>query len=722
MKLVIIEGPGKRDTLKKYLGEGYQVVASKGHVRDLPKSSFGINLTTFEPIYDILPDKKDVEKELKNLAKKADEVLIATDPDREGEAISWHIAHILGINENDACRIEFNEISQDAVHQALKKPRPINMQLVNAQQARRVLDRMVGYKLSPILGKKIRSKLSAGRVQSVALKLVVEREAEIVNFKPEEYWNISALLSKNNDIKFKASLSHINNKKAKIVSAEQANVVEQAVSNGKWEVVSVKRTQTKSHAPAPFTTSSMQQDASNKFGMNLSKTSQAAQQLYEGIDLPGEGKTALVTYIRTDSTRVAESAQAAAKQYIQQTYGKQFAPAKPNIYASKKSAQDAHEAIRPINISRTPESLEGKIPHDAYRLYKLIYERFLASQMSEALFDSVGVEIECNQHKFKATGKTPVFLGYLAVYQNYEEPNDDEKDPKIPPLDEKDVLTNHELKKEQKFTKPPARFTEASLVKAMEEKGIGRPATYAPTITTLSAREYTQKEGKYLMPTELGTVVTTYLEEHFKQYINVEFTARMEAKLDEIADGEKDWKLWIEKFWTGFVPHLEKADEFSTSLKVPPVETDEKCAKCGSTMLLREGRYGKFLACSAFPKCKNTVNLTEDPAKEKEPPRFSDKLCEKCGEKMLIKQGRYGEYLACSGYPKCKNIQKIEKTKQTGDAKIASAKPKVADKVTDKVCSKCGKPMLEKQGRYGAFLACSGFPKCRNIEKINLNA
>lgn len=712
MKLVIIEGPGKRDTLKKYLGEGYNVVASKGHVRDLPKNSFGINLSTFEPIYDILPDKKQVEKELKQLASKADEVLIATDPDREGEAISWHIAHILNISEDTKCRIVFNEISKEAVQNALKHPREIDMQLVNAQQARRVLDRLVGYKLSPILAKKIRSKLSAGRVQSVALKLVVDREDEIKNFKPEEYWNISAVLSKDEKQKFKANLSHIHGKKAKVVSKEQADAVESAVKQGEWIVTNIKRAKSKSHAPAPFITSTMQQDASNKLGMNLSRTSSAAQQLYEGVDLPGEGKVALVTYIRTDSTRVAENAQAQAKQYIQKVFGKEYAPAKFNIYSSKKNAQDAHEAIRPINLERTPDSLQGKMPVDAFKLYKLIYERFLASQMAEAVFDSVTVEIENNHHTFKAVGKTPVFLGYLAIYQNYEESNEnDEKDPKIPQLDERDNLISHEFKKEQKFTKPASRYTEASLVKAMEEKGIGRPATYAPTISTLANREYTTKEGKYLVPTELGDVVTKYLEEHFDRYINVEFTARMEAKLDEIAEGEKDWKQWIAAFWEGFAKYLEKADEFSSSLKAPPVETDEKCEKCGSTMLLREGRYGKFLACSAFPKCKHTVKLGQNTeAKEKPEPVFSDVSCDKCGAKMLIKQGRYGEYLACSGYPKCKNIQKPAQTK--------TEKVKKEPVLSDKLCSKCGKPMAVKSGRYGSFLACTGYPSCKNIEKL----
>ena len=725
MKLVVIEGPGKRETLQKYLGEDYKVIASKGHVRDLPKNSFGVNLKTFEPIYEILSDKKEVEKELKTMAKKASEVLIATDPDREGEAISWHIAHILDIDQKVPCRIEFNEISKDVVLAALKKPRTINLNLVDAQQARRVLDRIVGYKLSPILGKKIRSKLSAGRVQSVALKMIVEREREVLNFKPEEYWNISAILSKNEGLKFKANLTQISGKKAKITNKEQADAVEEAVKNANWKVVNIKKTQTKSHAPAPFITSSMQQDAINKLGMNLQRVSMTAQQLYEGVEISGEGKTALITYIRTDSTRISETAQTQAKEHIIKTFGKEFAPAKFNNYVAKKSAQDAHEAIRPIHVDIAPESVEGKISNDCYKLYKLIYERFLASQMSEAVFNNVSVDIEVNNHTFRATGKTPVFAGFLAVYQNYEETNDEEKDPKIPALSENDLLVNHELKKEQKFTKPPARYTEGTLVESMEKVGIGRPATYAPTITTLAQREYTDKEGKYLKPTELGITVTDYLDEHFKKFINVEFTAKMEGYLDEIAEGEKDWKAWIEKFWLQFSQSLELADENSSSLKVPPIETDKKCPKCGANLFLREGRFGKFLACSAFPKCKYTEKLEseQEKAEPKQEPVLSDEVCSKCGAKMYIRQGKYGPYLACSAFPKCKNIQRIKKVtadsnsdKKDNEKEQSKTQSKGID--SGKKCSKCGKPMMIKEGRYGQFLACSGFPKCRNIERI----
>ena len=504
MKLVIIEGPGKRETLKKYLGQGYEVFATKGHVRDLPAKDFGVDLRTIVPKYEIMEDKVDLIAELKKKAKKADEVLIATDPDREGEAIAWHIAYILGIDPETKCRIEFNEISKKAVTEALTKPRAINMDLVNAQQTRRILDRIVGYKLSPIICKRIKPKLSAGRVQSVALKLVCDREKEINAFVPEEYWNISADLENKEKAKFKATLNTIDGKKAKVSNEEEANKIKQDLSGASYVVANIKKTQTKSHAPAPFTTSTMQQDALNKLGMNLKKTSLCAQQLYEGVEIEGEGKVALITYIRTDSTRVSPDAQALTLAYIAKQYGDKYVPSKPNIYKTKETAQDAHEAIRPISIERTPASVMSSLSPDNFKLYKLIYERFLASQMSDALYNNVNVDISANNYGFKAVGKTVEFLGYTAVYKNYVEKEDDPS--KIPPLSVGETLGLVKFNMEQKFTKPPARYTEASLVKEMEEKGIGRPATYAMTITTLATRSYTALDGKYLYPTELGKV------------------------------------------------------------------------------------------------------------------------------------------------------------------------------------------------------------------------
>ncbi|MBS7403880.1 MAG: type I DNA topoisomerase, partial [Eubacteriales bacterium] len=546
MKLVIIEGPGKRETLKKYLGQGYEVFATKGHVRDLPAKDFGVDLRTIVPKYEIMEDKVDLIAELKKKAKKADEVLIATDPDREGEAIAWHIANILEIDPQTKCRIEFNEISKKAVTEALSKPRAINMDLVNAQQTRRILDRIVGYKLSPIICKRIKPKLSAGRVQSVALKLVCDRENEINAFVPEEYWNISADLENKEKAKFKAALNTIDGKKAKVSNEEEANKIKQDLSGASYVVANIKKTQTKSHAPAPFTTSTMQQDALNKLGMNLKKTSLCAQQLYEGVEIEGEGKVALITYIRTDSTRVSPDAQALTLAYIAKQYGDKYVPSKPNIYKTKETAQDAHEAIRPISIERTPASVMSSLSPDNFKLYKLIYERFLASQMSDALYNNVNVDISANNYGFKAVGKTVEFLGYTAVYKNYVEKEDDPS--KIPPLSVGETLGLVKFNMEQKFTKPPARYTEASLVKEMEEKGIGRPATYAMTITTLATRSYTALDGKYLYPTELGKVVNEYLAKNFHQVINVKFTADMETRLDEIAEQGKDWQAVASSF------------------------------------------------------------------------------------------------------------------------------------------------------------------------------
>ena len=654
MKLVIIEGPGKRETLKKYLGQGYEVFATKGHVRDLPAKDFGVDLRTIVPKYEIMEDKVDLIAELKKKAKKADEVLIATDPDREGEAIAWHIANILGIDPETKCRIEFNEISKKAVTEALTKPRAINMDLVNAQQTRRILDRIVGYKLSPIICKRIKPKLSAGRVQSVALKLVCDRENEINAFVPEEYWNISADLENKEKAKFKAALNTIDGKKAKVSNEEEANKIKQDLSGVSYVVANIKKTQTKSHAPAPFTTSTMQQDALNKLGMNLKKTSLCAQQLYEGVEIEGEGKVALITYIRTDSTRVSPDAQALTLAYIAKQYGDKYVPSKPNIYKTKETAQDAHEAIRPISIERTPASVMSSLSPDNFKLYKLIYERFLASQMSDALYNNVNVDISANNYGFKAVGKTVEFLGYTAVYKNYVEKEDDPS--KIPPLSVGETLGLVKFNMEQKFTKPPARYTEASLVKEMEEKGIGRPATYAMTITTLATRSYTALDGKYLYPTELGKVVNEYLAKNFHQVINVKFTADMETRLDEIAEQGKDWQAVASSFWNSFSGLLTKAGANYDKIKVAPEKTDIVCDKCGAPMVVREGRYGKFLGCSAYPKCNNIMKLNAQTSQSEEKPKYEPKVIGKCPEckdgDITVRRSKAGRmYYACN---KCK--------------------------------------------------------------------
>ncbi len=703
MKLVVIEGPGKRATIKKYLGDDYEVFATKGHVRDLPVHGFGVDLNNgFEPKYEILADKKDVIKSLKDEASRAERIYLATDPDREGEAISWHVANVLGLDPNSDIRIEFNEISKNAVNNAIREPRGIDINLVNAQQARRVLDRIVGYKLSPILCKRIQPKLSAGRVQSVTLKLVVDREREIQNFKPEEWWQIVATLSKigQTDKAFKASLLNKDGKKIKIANAEEKDAFLQDIAGKTWKVANIKKSVTKSNPPAPYITSTMQQDALNKLGMSLKRTTLAAQNLYEGVDIPGKGKTALITYIRTDSVRVSPEAQAAAKNYIIGKFGAQYYPEKPNIYKSKKSAQDAHEAIRPIYLDINPNDVKDCLTGDNYKLYKLIYERFLASQMAPATYNSVSVDIDIANYTFRATGRTPIFAGYTVLYQEYvaKDKDEDEAQSMIPPLTEGEVLDLIGIKADQKFTKPPARYTEASLVKAMEERGIGRPATYSPTVAVLFNRKYIENEGKYMVPTELGFSVTDLLVEYFPEIMDITFTAKMEDNLDEIADGHKEWRQVIEDFYEDFKKEMDNAN---VALKTLVEETDVICDKCGSKMVIRQGRYGKFLACSNYPKCKNVKNLNE----ESEEPQEVDEVCPECGNKLVIKNGKFGKFLACSNYPECAYKRNLSENNTIVE--------------TDVICEKCGHKMVERVGKYGKFLACSNYPNCRNIVSVS---
>ncbi len=672
MKLVVIEGPGKRETLKKYLGSDYEVLATKGHIRDLPAKGFAVDINNnFEPHYEEMPDKKDIIADLKKKASKAEKVYLATDPDREGEAISWHIAHILGMKPDEKCRIKYNEISKKAVNEAINHPEVIDQNMVDAQQARRILDRLVGYKLSPIICKAIKPNLSAGRVQSIALKLVVDREREIRDFKPEEYWTLTAELLKLKQ-SFKATLSHYNNKKIKPKNKEEIDKILADLNGLDYKVDNIKKSKTKSNPLPPFTTSTMQQDALNKLGMNLKKTSACAQNLYEGVEISGEGKIALITYIRTDSTRVSDDAMASARNFVVNKYGKDFIPEKPNIYVSKKNAQDAHEAIRPISIERTPESVKSSLSPDNYKLYKLIYERFLASQMAPAIFDSVAVDVKAGDYIFHATGRTVDFEGYTIIYKAY---TDDEKEEnsKIPKLEVGEVLNLKELKPEQKFTKPPARYTEASLVKAMEEKGIGRPATYAPTITILATRGYTEKEGKSLKPTELGETVSDYLDKYFKGVINVKFTANMENRLDDIAEKGEKWQDVVGSFWNGFKNLLLSADKRSVGFKKPAVETDEICEKCGGKMVIREGKYGKFLGCSNFPTCRNIKSLEQEP----KPVGVSPD----CGKPVVPRKSKKGKiFYSCTGYPDCKFMS--------------------WDIPTEEKCPKCGKFLYKKGNNF----------------------
>ena len=693
MKLIIVESPSKAKTIEKYLGKEYKVEASGGHVRDLPEANFGVDIAKdFTPKYVINPSKKDTIKKLKEIKKKADFVYLATDPDREGEAISWHLAHILKMDTSELNRIEFHEITETAVKKAIEKPRQIDLKLVDAQQARRVLDRIVGYKLSPIICKRIRPKLSAGRVQSVALKLVVEREKDIRNFKPVEYWTISAYLFSegNSKLVFKAQLANRDGKKFVPSTEDETNEVLNAVKASDWTVANLKKSVTKSHAPAPFTTSTMQQDAANKMSMSASITMRTAQQLYEGINIAGEGHVALVTYIRTDSTRISQDAYESAKEYIGNKFGEEYIPEKQNFYKNKNSSQDAHEAIRPISIDRTPASLSGKLDRNQSRLYKLIYERFLASQMVEAKYDSVSCEVKADRYGFKASGKTLLFKGFLSAYSSYKEDVADEdgenENISIPNIEKGEVLKLKDLKHEQKFTKPPARFSDASLIKLLEENGIGRPSTYATILTVLQKRQYTSKEGKYIMPTEVAFEVTDFLNEYFDSIVNTEFTAMVEAQFDKVEEGSVDWKQVMSDFYAPFNDKLLEVNKASI------VQTEEVCPKCGQFLLQKLGRYGKYLDCPN-EECDYKKSLEE---------RESDEVCDKCGSKMIIKKGRYGEFLACTNYPDCSNMKSLKKVEET-----------------DEICDKCGSKMVVKTGRYGKFLACSNYPECKNIKSAD---
>lgn len=651
MKLVIVESPTKAKTIEKYLGAEYKVDASGGHIRDLPVSSLGVDIeNNFEPKYVLVSGKRDVIKRLTNEVNEAEEVYLATDPDREGEAISYHLAQQLKLPLDKENRIQFNEISQKAVSEAINNPRTINLDLVNAQQARRVLDRLVGYKISPVLCKKIQTHLSAGRVQSVALRLICEREEEIKNFKKQEYWNIRVLLNttnleaKFNKIEFSALLSDKSNKKIKINNEEEADKIISELDGKAYIVKNVKKTVTSSHPYPPFTTSALQQDASIKLGFASSQTMLIAQQLYEGFNIPGVGHIALVTYIRTDSVRISDAAQREALEFIDSKFGSKYVPDKPNIFKSRKAAQDAHEAIRPISLDRTPESLKGKIDEKQYKLYKLIYDRFLASQMADATYHSTSAEIANGEYIFKVNGKTPIFDGYTAVYMvQKEEKEDEETVSKLPDLTVGQVLNCNEVNKEQKFTTPPSRYTEASLIKTLEEKDIGRPATYAQIISILYKRKYCSREKKHILPTELGINCNSILVMFFDEIINVKFTAEMENMLDDVESGNVNWQKTVADFYPKLLDDIDKALKDNISYKKAPEESDVICDKCGAKMVIREGKFGKFLACPNYPKCKNTKPIEEDYG-----------LCPSCGGKIVKRISKSGKvFYGCSNYPSC---------------------------------------------------------------------
>ncbi len=692
MDLIIVESPSKAKTIAKYLKGKYRVDASGGHVRDLPQKTLGVAVKeNFEPKYVVVPQKEDTIRRLTDEAQRATRVYLATDPDREGEAISWHLQSILGLDETGKNRIEFNEISPKAVENALKNPRQINYNLVDAQQARRVLDRLVGYKLSPLLNNKVQNGLSAGRVQSVALRLVVDREREITAFKPEEYWTITAEVQDKEKkfSPFKASLEKFKGKKFKSDSKARTDEVLASLAAGEYAVGSVKKSVAKSHAPAPFTTSTLQQDASNKYGMTSPETMLMAQHLYEGMDIEGEGHIAFVTYIRTDSTRISDDAQRAAKQFITQKYGAEYCPARFNQYASKKGAQDAHEAIRPIDLSRTPESVKKLLDKKHYNVYKLIYDRFIASQMAEAEYNAMQIEIVNGDYSLKASGKTLKFAGYTAVYQEAKKEDEEETSAKLlPDLAEGDVLDCNGVKSEQKFTKPPVRYTDASLVKAMEDKGIGRPSTYASIISVLTKRKYVEKDGKYMIPTEVAFTITDLLCKYFRDVMDVGFTADMEEKLDEIEDGGTDWRKIISDFYPSFEDQLRFAN---TDGDEP---TDVICDKCGHPMIRKSGKYGRYLACSNYPDCSNIVGEEDSDA--------SEVACPKCGEMMVVRSGKFGRFLACPNFPDCKTTlpfgEFVEKKNE----------------IYEGVCPDCGKPTKQLRSKAGKiYYGCSGYPICR---------
>ena len=642
-KLIIVESPAKANTIKKFLGGSTKVVASMGHIRDLPKSKMGIDIEhDFEPEYINIRGKGDLIKSLKKDAKQAKKIYIATDPDREGEAIAWHLAKILEEEKDKIVRVTFNEITKNAVQKAIKEPRDIDINLVDAQQARRVLDRIVGYKISPVLWKKVRRGLSAGRVQSVAVKLIVDRENEIEKFIPEEYWNIYADLE---DIKtkkeFQAHFYGKDGKKLDIHSNDEVQVILNNIKNAKYIVSEVKKGEKKRTPAPPFTTSTMQQEASRKLGFTLKKTMSIAQGLYEGVKIPEKGTVGLITYMRTDSTRISEEARSVAKTQITKLYGENYY--ENRYYKTKKDAQDAHEAIRPTYIDIEPDSIKDSLSNDQYKLYKLIYNRFLASQMAPAVYDTMNVNIKANAYDFKANGQVLKFKGFMTLYVEGTDKEEKEEEGMLPELEENQEVKLKKLNPKQSFTEPPPRYTEASLVKALEEKGIGRPSTYSPTITTILERRYIEKEKKQLYPTELGKVVNKLLTENFTDVINVEFTAKIEDEFDEIAEGHEKWKKMIREFYGPFEEEVEKVEKELEHVEMVDEVSDVKCEKCGRMMVYKYGRYGKFLACPGYPECKNAKPIIET----------IDVPCPKCGATVQVRKTKRGrKYYICENNPK----------------------------------------------------------------------
>lgn len=677
-KLVIVESPAKAKTIQKYLGTGYDVVASMGHIRDLPKSKLGIDIEHgFQPDYVEIKGKEELVDTLKKKGKKSDEIYLATDPDREGEAISWHLAYLLGMDLNEANRVTFNEITKSGVQSGMASPRQVDMDLVNAQQTRRILDRIVGYKLSPFLWKKVRRGLSAGRVQSVAVRIIVDREEEIRKFKPEEYWSIDAkLLGKSSRKAFAAKL-YGKDKKISIKTKEEADAILKELEGQPFMVENVKKSVRKKSPAPPFTTSTLQQEASRRLGFQARRTMKAAQELYEGVEVGSMGAVGLITYMRTDSLRISDEAAQQAADFIEQRYGKNYLPPKRRAYKSKNNAQDAHEAIRPTMPEMTPEQVKDSLSADQFKLYKLVWERFIASQMATALLDTVSVDIRAGEYLFKASGYTVKFDGYTVLYEESKEESaegEENASGALPPMEKGDALKVKSLEGTQHFTQPPPRFTEASLIKTLEEKGIGRPSTYAPTITTILSRGYVEREAKALKPTALGEVVTQLMKKQFKKIVDLGFTAQMEKNLDEVEEGQTNWVDTLSEFYEDFAATLTQAEKNmdGTRVKVPDEETDEICELCGRKMVIKIGRFGKFLACPGFPECKNTRKIVQD----------TGGVCPLCGGRILAKKSKKGKvFYGCEHNPKCGFM--------TWDLPLKD------------VCPKCGATLFKKSGKMG---------------------
>lgn len=687
--LVIVESPAKAKTIKQYLGKSYSVIASEGHVRDLPKSQLGIDIENeFSPKYITIRGKGDLIAKLKKAAKDARKIYLATDPDREGEAISWHLAQLLDVKCESDCRISFNEITKTAVQAALKEPRGIDMDLVDAQQARRVLDRIVGYKISPILWKKVKKGLSAGRVQSVATRLICDREKEIENFIPEEYWSIDAqLCDEKSGESFTALFYGRAGKKMELKNKDDVTAVLDNIEGADFTVKSITIGEKKRYPAPPFITSTLQQEASRKLGFTASRTMRTAQQLYEGVSVPGHGTVGLITYMRTDSLRVSNDALLAVRTFINENYGDEYLPSSPRVYKTKKNAQDAHEAIRPTYPNITPAEVKSALSNELYRLYKLIWERFTASQMTNAIYDTLSMDITAGDYIFRATGSKLKFKGFMLIYVEGRDDDEIEKDMNIPKLKEGDKPALIKMSPEQHFTQPPARYTEATLVKALEEKGIGRPSTYAPTITTITTRGYVVREKKILYPTELGKVVTEIMTEHFADVVGIEFTANMEKQLDSVESGDVDWVKIIKDFYAPFEIELKKAEDEIAKIKIADEVSDVICEKCGRNMVYKMGRFGKFLACPGFPECRNAKPIVKE----------TGSLCPKCNGKILEKKSQRGKkYFGCENNPKCDFM--------SWDTPVVKKK-----------CPECGGLLLKKMGKTKKVYCFN--PNCKYEEK-----